>query len=226
MKKILSAGLLGIAALCFCQSNLLCQEPISLTGQVNLETPCLGGYLITVTLYLFRGRPPVEDAAVRLDEMFVVSYVGSGGYFLSTAYSNPNPGKPFSITIDAQGLTQPISVTGDFSASLTLKTPKRETVVEVSKGIPFTACWTLAQGTGPVRAVIQRLDEAVGAVSVYDQIVPGSCLSLPSRGLLSPQKTYRLNVYKDLDSCSLGGDYFPGSEVTLSVSASCIFRTL
>ena len=226
MKKIISAGFIGFAALCFCRSSLLCQEPISLTGQVNLETPCLGGYLITVTLYLFRGSTPVEDAAVRLDETFVVSYVGSGRYFLSTAYANPNPGKPFSIAIDAQGLTQPISVTGDFSASLTLKTPKRDAVVEVSKGIPFMACWTLAQSAGPVRAVIQKLDEAGGAVSVYDQIVPGSCLSLPSRGLLSPQKTFRLNVYKELDAGSLGGDYFPGSEVTISVSASCIFRTL
>jgi hypothetical protein len=226
MKKIISAGFLGIAALCFCQSNLLCQEPISLTGQVNLETPCLGGYLITVTLYLFRGRTPVEDAAVRLDETFVVSYVGSGGYFLSTAYSNPNPDKPFSITIEAPGLAQPIIITGDFAASLTLKTPKRDAVVDVSKGIPFIACWTLAKSAGSVRAVIQKLDEAGGAVSVYDQIVPGSCLSLPSRGLLPPQKMFRLNIYKDLDSCSLGGDYFPGSEVTLSVSASCLFRTL
>jgi len=226
MKKLVFAGFLALAALCFCRSSLLCQEPISLTGQVNLETPCLGGYLITVTLYLFRGRTPVEDAAVRLDETFVVSYVGSGRYFLSTAYSNPNPGKPFSITIEAPGLAQPIIITGDFAASLTLKSPKREAVIDVSKGTPFIACWTLAKSTGSVRAVIQRLDEAGGVVAVYDQIVPGSCLSLPSRGLLSPQKKFRISVYKDLDSGSLGGDYFPGSEVTLSLSASCIFRTL
>ncbi len=162
-----------------------------MTGQVNLETPCLGGYLITVTLYLFRGRTPVEDAAVRLDETFVVSYVGSGGYFLSTAYSNPKPDKPFSITIEAPGLAQPIIIIGDFAASLTLKTPKREAVVDVSKGIPFIACWSLAQSTGSVRAVIEKLDEAGGVVSVYDQIVPGSCLSLPSPGPFSPKNVSR-----------------------------------
>jgi hypothetical protein len=225
VKKIVSAGLVGIAALCFCQGNLLSQEPIMLAGQVNLDTPCLGGYLITVTLYLFRDRTPVEDAVVRLDETFIVAYVGSGRYVLTTAYPNPNPDKPFSITIEEQGLGQPIIITGNFTASLTLKTPQRNAVVDVSKRIPFMACWSLAGNAGSVRAVIQKLDEAGGTVSVYDRAVTGSCLSLPSPGLLSPQNTFRLNIYKDLGSCNLGGDYFPGSEATLSVSASCTFRT-
>ena len=196
-----------------------------LTGQVNLETACSGGRLISVSLFLFRDRTPVEDALIRLDEAFTIPYSGSGAYFLKMKYANPEPGLPFTITIEAPGLAQPITVNGTFAASLVLLSPGPEAVIAVSTGIPFKACWRLASGGDSVRVVIQDLDDSRGNVSLYDQVVPGSCLSLPAPGFFNPQRTYRIEASQDLDSCSLGGDYFPGSEVIRSVSASCTFRT-
>jgi len=195
-----------------------------LTGQVNLETACSGGRLISVSLFLFRDRTPVEDAMVRLDETFIIPYSGSGAYFLKMKYVNPEPGLPFTITIEAPGLSQPIAVNGNFAASLSLLSPVPEAVIAVSTGAPLKTCWRLADQDS-VRVVIQDLDDSRGNISLYDQVVPGSCLSLPAPGFFNPQKTYRIEVSQDLDSCSLGGDYFPGSEVIRSVSASCTFRT-
>ena len=224
MKKMMSAGLLGLAALCFYPNDLLSWEPIMLTGQVNLETACSGSRLISVRLFILRDRTPVEDAMVRLDETFIISYSGSGAYFLKMKYANPEPGLPFTITIEAPGLSQPIAVNGNFAASLSLLSPAPEAVIAVSTGAPFKTCWRLA-GPDSVRVVIQDLDDSRGNVSLYDQVLPGSCLSLPSRGFFAPQRTYRIEVSQDLDSCSLAGDYFPGSEVIRSVSAGCTFRT-
>jgi hypothetical protein len=220
----MSAGLFGFAVLCLSPSALLSAEPIMLTGQVNLETDCSGSRLISVSLFLFLDRTPVEDAMVLLDETFTVPYSGSGAYFLKTKYANPEPGLPFTITIEAPGLAQPITVNGNFAASLSLLSPAPEAVIAVSTDSSFKTCWQLA-GPDSVRVVIQDLNDSRGIVPLVDRIVPGSCLSLPSRDFFKTQRTYRIEVSQELDSCSLGGDYFPGSEVIRSVSASCLFRT-
>jgi hypothetical protein len=224
MKKLILAGILGLLALCISPGDLLAWEPIMLTGQVNLETDCSGSRLISVSLYLFRDRTPVEDALVRLDETFTVPYSGSGVYFLKMKYPNLEPGLPFTITIEAAGLAQPITVNGDFAALLSLSSPAPESVIAVSEGIPFKACWRLA-GEDSVRIVIKDLADSRGNVTLVDRIVPGSCFSLPGQDLFQPQGTYRIEVSQELDACNLGGDYFPGSEVVRSVSAGCAFRT-
>lgn len=196
-----------------------------LTGQVNLETACSGGRLISVSLYLFRDRTPVEDAMVRLDESFTIPYSGSGAYFMKMKYANPEPGMPFTITIEAEGLSQPITVNGDFAASLQLISPKPEAVVAVSTGEAFKACWRSTGSDDSPRIVIQNLSDRRGNVTLLDQVVPGTCFSLPASGVFAPEMTCRFEVSQDLDTCRLGGDYFPGSEVMRSVSASCTFRT-
>jgi len=225
MKKVLSAGfLIGIVA-CFLWSELLGQEPIMLTGEVNLDMACSGGRLVSVSLYLFRGRTPVEDAMVRLDEAFTIPYSGSGAYFLKMKYANPEPGMPFTITIEAEGLAQPITINGDFASSIELISPKAEAVVAVSTGESFKACWRPAAEADSPRVVIQNLSDKRGNVTLVDQVAPGTCLSLPARGVFAPEMTCRIEVSQELDTCSLGGDYFPGSEVMRSVSASCTFRT-